>query len=78
MRGARVAGVGVLTGWGEGPQVLPLDAREAAGGRAVLPLGRPSLEGERFRRATRECLLGVAAIHALLRDAGLPPEAIRG
>ena len=78
MRGARVAGVGLWTGWGEGPGALPRDARVAAAGRAVLPLARPELEGARFRRVTRECLLGVTAIHALLADAGLERAAIRG
>ncbi len=76
--GARVAGVGVLTGWGEGVGALPPDARVAAGGRAVIALGRPALDGERFRRATRECLLGVAAVHAMLREADLGRDAIRG
>jgi 3-oxoacyl-[acyl-carrier-protein] synthase III len=44
----------------------------------VVALPRPALDGERFRRATRECLLGVEAVNALLRDAGLGREAIRG
>jgi Beta-ketoacyl synthase, N-terminal domain len=76
--GVRVEAVGVLTGWGEGLAALPADARAAAGGRAVIPLARPALSGERFRRATRECLLGVAAVEAMLGDAGLGREAIRG
>lgn len=76
--GARVAGVGLLTGWGEGVGALPASARAAADGRAVLPLVRPALAGERFRRATRECLLGVAAVEAMLHDARLAREAIRG
>jgi hypothetical protein len=76
--GARVAGVGVLTGWGEGPAALPAEARTAAAGRVVLPIDRPALDGERFRRATRECLLGVAAVQAMLADAGLDRAAIRG
>jgi 3-oxoacyl-[acyl-carrier-protein] synthase III len=75
---ATVAAVGVLTAWGEGPAALPADARRAAGGRHVVSLGRPALEGDRFRRATRECLLGVVAVEAMLRDAGLPRDAIRG
>ena len=78
MTGARVEAVGVLTGWGEGVDALPVDARTAAAGRAVIPLARPSLDGERFRRATRECLLGVAAVDAMLRDGGLERQAIRG
>jgi 3-oxoacyl-(acyl-carrier-protein) synthase len=68
----------VLTGWGPGLGALPRDARAAAAGRAVIPLGRPALDGDRFRRATRECLLGVAAVEALLADAGLSRAAIRG
>lgn len=78
MRGAAVAGVGLLTGWGEGAQALPADARAAARGRRVVALARPALAGERFRRATRECLLGVAAVEALLRDTGLARAALRG
>jgi len=76
--GVRVEAVGLLTGWGEGTAVLPADARAAAAGRAVIPLERPALDGDRFRRATRECLLGVAAVEAMLRDAGIDREAIRG
>jgi hypothetical protein len=67
-----------MTGWGDGVSALPADARAAAGGRRVVPLPRPALAGERFRRVTRECLLGVAAVEALLRDAGLAREDIHG
>jgi hypothetical protein len=74
----RLEAVGLLTGWGEGVAALPLDARLAAAGRAVIPLPPPALDGERFRRATRECLLGIAAVHAVLREAHREPEAIRG
>jgi 3-oxoacyl-(acyl-carrier-protein) synthase len=76
--GTTVEAVAVLTGWGHGIEALPEDAARAAEGRAVIPLGRPALEGERFRRATRECLLGVAAVDALLREHRVPREAIRG
>jgi hypothetical protein len=44
----------------------------------VLALARPRLEGDRFRRATRECLLGVAAVEAMLADGGMAREALRG
>ena len=44
----------------------------------MIPLSRPALEGDRFRRATRECLLGVAAVEALLADGGLSRGALRG
>lgn len=78
MSGAGVAAVGVLTGWGEGTATLPDDARSAAAGRAVVPLQATAPAGERFRRATRECVLGVAAVEAMLRAAGLDRGAIAG
>jgi len=78
MKGTAVEGVAVLTGWGPGIQALPADASRAAAGRAVIPLARPALEGERFRRATRECLLGVAAVDALLRENHISREAVKG
>jgi 3-oxoacyl-[acyl-carrier-protein] synthase III len=73
-----VAAAGVLTGWGCGVAALPDDAQRAAAGRRVLPIPRPALTGDRFRRATRECLLGVAAVEAMLADGGLTREAIAG
>jgi hypothetical protein len=76
--GACVRAVGVLTGWGEGVTALPADARTAATAHPVIRLTRPLLDGERFRRATRECLLGVAAVQQMLREAGLDREAIAG
>jgi len=76
--GTTVEAVAVLTGWGHGIRALPADAARAAAGRAVIPLFRPVLEGERFRRATRECLLGVAAVDALLRESGITRDMIRG
>jgi len=74
----RVLGVGLLTGWGAGVAALPEDARQAAGARRVVPLATPPLAGERFRRATRECLLGVAAVEAALRESGLSRAAVAG
>jgi 3-oxoacyl-(acyl-carrier-protein) synthase len=76
--GTTVDAVSVLTGWGHGIGALPADAARAAEGRAVIPLPRPALDGERFRRATRECLLGVAAVDALLRERGIDRDIIRG
>ena len=75
---SRVRGVGLLTGWGDGVAALPEDARRAAGDRRVVAAATPSLAGERFRRATRECLLGVAAVDAALRDGGLDRAAVAG
>jgi len=57
---------------------LPADARAAATAHPVVRLTRPPLDGERFRRATRECLLGVAAVQQMLDDAGLDRAAIAG
>jgi len=74
----RVAAVGLLTGWGKGVQALPADAQRAGAGRRVVAIPRPSLAGDRFRRATRECLLGVAAVEAMLAESGLGRETIRG
>jgi len=76
--GSEVAAVGVVTGWGQSAVALPPDAVRAAAGRRVIAVEPPRAAGERFRRATRECLLGVAAVEALLREASLGPEAIRG
>jgi 3-oxoacyl-[acyl-carrier-protein] synthase III len=74
----RALGVGVLTGWGLGVSSLPDDARLAAGRRRMVELAPPAHDGERFRRATRECLLAVAAVDAALRDAGLSRETVAG
>jgi hypothetical protein len=73
-----VAAAGVLTGWGPGVAALPRDAARAAQGRDVISLSTPRAEGDRLRRATRECRLGVAAVEALLADGGLPRAAILG
>ncbi|HEV8585366.1 MAG TPA: beta-ketoacyl synthase N-terminal-like domain-containing protein [Methylomirabilota bacterium] len=74
----RVLGVGLLTGWGAGVAALPEDARRAAGARRVVTAEAPPVTGERFRRATRECLLGVAAVAAALRESGLDRAAVAG
>lgn len=66
MRGVVPHAVGVVTGWGDGLAALPEDAERASGGRTVLTIDRPRFDGDRFRRATRECLLGVAAVRSLL------------
>jgi hypothetical protein len=75
---SRVAGVGLLTGWGKGVAALPEDAAVAAAGRAIVPLGRPRIDAERFRRATRECVLGVAVVDVMLADAGVGRGDIAG
>ncbi|MGH7359797.1 MAG: beta-ketoacyl synthase N-terminal-like domain-containing protein, partial [Candidatus Rokuibacteriota bacterium] len=71
-----IRGVGVITGWGEGVGVLPAEA--PAGAAGVVPVPTPALGGDRFRRATRECVLAVAAAKAAVADAGLSEAEISG
>jgi hypothetical protein len=70
--------VGLLTAWGTGGDALPADALAAAGGRAVLSLGRPAFDRDRLRRVPRECLLGLAAVEVMLQDACAQRGAIAG
>jgi len=44
----------------------------------ILALSRPERPGDRFRRATRECLLALAAVDAMLEDGKASREAIAG
>jgi 3-oxoacyl-(acyl-carrier-protein) synthase len=76
----RVAGVGVITGWGRGTAALPDDARVAAHGRRVVALERPALadDRDRLRRASRECLFALGAVQELLGTVGLAGEALAG
>ena len=78
MRAPAIRAVGLLSGWGRGAAAVPADAARAAAGRAVLTLEGPAVTHERFRRSRRECLLGVAAVGAMLEDAGAGAEAIAG
>jgi hypothetical protein len=70
-----VRGVGVVTGWADRPEGLGAALR-ATGGLVTAPT--PALTGDRFRRATRGCLLAVAAARAAVADAGLPAAALAG
>ena len=88
MRAPAIRGLGVLQG-GERETAA---AESADWGRAgaisgppqlkeryrVLTLPRPDRAGDRFRRATRECLLALAAVDAMLEDARASREAIGG
>jgi hypothetical protein len=78
MRAPAIRAVGLLSGWGRGAAAVPADAARAAAGRAVLTLEGPAVIHERFRRSRRECRLGVAAVGALLEDAGVGADAIAG
>jgi hypothetical protein len=74
-----IRGIGAITGWGDGIEALPkasLPRGERAGGLVTAPT--PALAGDRFRRATRECLLAVAAAKAAVIDAGLTETALAG
>jgi hypothetical protein len=74
-----IRGLGILTG----EEAKPTQAKSAAGGSAdskleILALPRPERPGDRFRRATRECLLALAAVDAMLEDGKASREAIAG
>ena len=76
VRAPALRGVGLLTGWGSGPPDGEMPQPDGA--RGLVPVPTPALAGERFRRATRECLLAVAAGRAAVADAGLDPAALAG
>ena len=67
MRAPAIRGLGVLSGQGPG-----------SGPASIWTLPRPERAGDRFRRATRECLLALAAVDAMLEDGKAPREAIAG
>ena len=70
----------MLTGWGEGTSALPapVGSAPAVPPPTLLTVPTPALDGERFRRATRECLLAVAAVRAALADAGVDRAELAG
>jgi hypothetical protein len=65
----------VITGWGEGVDSLPAETPQGA---ALVTAPTPVVDGDRFRRATRECVLAVAAAKAAVADAGLSEAEISG
>ena len=69
---------GLISGWGRGLAALPHDVQAAAQGRSVISAGRPALSGDRFRRATRECLLAVTAVDEMLENAEIPRDVLTG
>jgi hypothetical protein len=73
-----VRGCGLLTGWGPGLHSLPDSAHAVSQGQRLLPVATPTLGRERLRRATRECLLAVAAVEAALEDSALGHDALAG
>lgn len=69
-------GVGIVTGWGHGLGAVRDDL--SAGGRAVVALSPRPRTGDRLRRATRECLLGVEAVEAMLEECGVDRGELAG
>jgi hypothetical protein len=67
MRAPALRALGVLSGHPPPAGAVPIHA-----------LGRPDRPGDRFRRATRECLLALAAVDAMLEDGKAPRELIAG
>jgi hypothetical protein len=78
VRAPRVVAADLISGWGDGIEALPDDAAARAEGRPVIPARRPPLSGDRFRRSTRECLLGVAAVERMMGEAGLARADLSG
>ena len=74
----RIRGIGAVTGWGDGVQALPRDAVRGERGAGLVTAPTPVLGGDRFRRATRECLLAVAAAKSAVADAGLAEAELAG
>ncbi len=69
---------GLISGWGRGVTALPADARAAAGSRRVIAAVPTPRTGDRLRRATRECVLAVDAVDALLEEGALSRDEIAG
>ena len=78
VRAPAVEATGLVSGWGKGFAALPGDAQAAAKGRSVISAGRPTLSGDRFRRATRECLLAIAAVGEMLENSEMPTDVLAG
>jgi hypothetical protein len=75
----RILGIGVVTGWGEGIRGLPhASSQRGEHGRGLVTAPTPVLDGDRFRRATRECLFAVAAAKAAVADAGVAEADLAG
>jgi hypothetical protein len=71
---AEVCALGLVTPWGRGAAALPAEPRS----HEVFTVTPAPREGDRLRRATRECVLGVLAVDAMLEEGALGREAIAG
>lgn len=75
---AAVRGWSLLTPWGGGLSSLPPNVHSVARAQRILPIATPPLASERLRRATRECLLGVAAVEAALDHGQMSHHEVAG
>jgi len=79
-----VAGASAGADWGSAgaisgpPHMKGLKNETVDSKLEILALPRPDRPGDRFRRATRECLLALAAVDAMLEDGKTSREAIAG
>ena len=80
MRAPAIRALGVLSGAFAcgGPEMTSALPRSAGSAPEILTLARPDRPGDRFRRATRECLLALAAVDAMLEDGKASREEIAG
>src|SRR6266508_1288115 len=78
MRAPALRALGFLSASGRRADASPEDAPGGVPGRPVLSLGRPGPRDDRLRRATRECLLALAAVEAMLEDGKAGRRAIAG
>ncbi len=78
MRAPALRALGFLSARGRRADASSEDPPVGVPGRAVLSLGRPGPRDERLRRATRECLLALAAVEAMLEDGKAGRRAIAG
>lgn len=73
-----VRGYGLLTGWGAGIHSLPSNAELGMKTCRYVPVPTPVVDSDRLRRASRECLLGVAVTEAMLQDSQVPRNTLTG
>ena len=78
MRAPALRALGFLSASARRAEASSGDNRVGVPGRHVLSLGRPMPRDDRLRRATRECLLALAAVEAMLEDGKAGREAISG
>jgi 3-oxoacyl-(acyl-carrier-protein) synthase len=78
MRAPAVRALGLLSGRAGAPGLPVERARTVGAVHPVRSLGRPAPRPDRPRRATRECLLALAAVEAMLDDGRAGRDAIAG